>query len=191
MKGRWMILLLGAILATFLVAGCAAINYNGTETGEKEASNAVQKTPTPAQKNDSDTISVIVYFGAHDAQHLEAEVHSLKKDAMLMQLAMKILVEGPKNPNLWPVVPPATKVKGVMVKERIAYVDFSDEMVKHGLGGSSREILAVSAIVNTMTEFPEVERVQILVDGNKVNTLFGHMDVSEPLGRSPGIIKEK
>jgi len=49
----------------------------------------------------------------------------------------------------------------------------------------------VGAIVNTLTEFAAVERVQILVDGEKVNTLFGHVDVTEPLGRSAAIIKEK
>ena len=77
------------------------------------------------------------------------------------------------------------------VHGRIAQVDFSDEIVKHSPGGSSREILAVGAIVNTLTEFAAVERVQILVEGKKVNTLFGHVEISEPLGRSVAIIKEK
>ena len=49
----------------------------------------------------------------------------------------------------------------------------------------------MGAIVNTLTEFAAVERVQILVEGKKVNTLFGHVDISEPLGRSVAIIKEK
>ena len=52
------------------------------------------------------------------------------------------------------------------------------------------EILTVGAIVNTLTEFPDVEKVQILVEGKKVSTLFGHLDVSDPLSRSPGIIKK-
>ena len=98
---------------------------------------------------------------------------------------------GPKNTELWAVIPQATKVKSVIVKDRTAYADFSEEIVKSGFGGSSREVLAVGAIVNTLTEFPEVERVQILVEGKKVNTLFCHVDISEPLGRSVAIIKEK
>jgi len=100
-----------------------------------------------------------------------------------------MLVQGPQNPDLWAVLPPATKVKSVSVHDRIAQVDFSDEIVKQSPGGSSREILAVGAIVNTLTEFPGVEQVQILVEGKKVDTLYGHLDVYDPMSRSPGIIK--
>jgi len=41
-----------------------------------------------------------------------------------MQQAMKLLVQGPQNPDLWAVLPPATKVKSVSVHDRIAQVDF-------------------------------------------------------------------
>ena len=184
-------LLLGTILATLLVSGCVATNDYDMPPAEKTVSKVVQKTLEPPQTPDVDMVPVKVYFGAHDGQQLEAEIHRLKNDVPLVQRAMEILTEGPRNNELWAVLPAAAKVKSVIVKERIAYVDFSDEMLKQGFGGSSQEILAVSAIVNTLTEFPAVERVQILVEGKKVSTLFGHMDVTEPLGRSPGIIKEK
>ncbi len=178
MKGRWKSLFLVAIIASYIFSGCAAVNDKGTLHGQKNV---------PA----ADRIPVKVYFASHDADYLEAEIHRLNNDELVLQRTMEILVAGPRNTELWPVIPPATKVKSVIVKERTAYVDFSEEIVKSGFGGSSREVLAVAAIVNTLTEFTEVERVQILVEGKKVSTLFGHMDVSEPLSRSPGIIKGK
>ena len=191
MKVRWTRPVLWALLAMLLVSGCAAVTDNATVSQDKSASPEVRKTSESPGKEVVDTIPVKVYFGAHDARQLEAEVHWLKKDDLLMQQAMKLLIQGPQNPELWAVLPPATRVKSVSVHDRIAQVDFSDEIVKQSPGGSSREILAVGAIVNTLTEFAAVERVQILVDGKKVNTLFGHVDVSEPLGRSAAIIKEK
>ena len=48
----------------------------------------------------------------------------------------------------------------------------------------------VAAVVNTLTEFPEITQVQFMVEGKKVDTLTGHMDVGEPLGRSEQIIKK-
>lgn len=174
-QGRRWSLLLAIILVAVLVSSCVP-TPNNSRLPEKKAE------PT-------DTVAVKVYFGSHDAKQLEAEVYQLKKGDLLLQRAMEILVAGPRNPDLWPVVPAVTKVKGVLVKERTAYVDFSGDIVKLGFGGSSREILAVAAIVNTLTEFPEVEQVQILVEGKKVNSLFGHVDISGPLGRSPAIIK--
>ncbi len=39
-------------------------------------------------------------------------------------------------------------------------------------------MLLVAEIVNTLTEFSEIQTVQILVTGKKVNTISGHMDIS-------------
>lgn len=169
MKWRSKILLPGLVLTVLLFSGCAAT-----------------KEPPVVEQ-----VPVKVYFGTHDAENLVAEVYNVKKTDPLMQRSMEILINGPKNPELVAVVPSAAKLKSVAVKDRIVYVDFSEEMVAQRFGGSSREILAVAAIVNTLTEFPEVDGVQILVEGKKVTTLFGHMDITEPLGRSPNIIKEK
>ena len=71
-----------------------------------------------------------------------------------------------------------------------AQVDFSADLTTKKGGGSASEILAVSAIVYTLTEFPGVERVQIMIEGKKVATLYGHMDLSEPLGRIAGMLQE-
>jgi spore germination protein GerM len=48
----------------------------------------------------------------------------------------------------------------------------------------------VAAVVNTLTEFPDIHKVQILVEGKTVETLSGHMSVGQPLSRSEGIIKK-
>ena len=109
---------------------------------------------------------------------------------LLLHRAMESLIAGPKNKKLWPVLPVATQVRSVIVRDKVAQVDFSADLVAQKGGGSAREILAVSAIVYTLTEFPEVERVQILIEGKKVATLYGHMDLSEPLGRMAGLLKE-
>ena len=40
------------------------------------------------------------------------------------------------------------------------------------------------AITNTLTEFPEIKRVQILIEGKKVTSISGHMDLEDPLIRN-------
>ena len=50
-------------------------------------------------------------------------------------------------------------------------------------------MLLVAAIVDTLTEFPDIQKVQILVNGKKVDTIAGHMDTGEPLSRSEKVIK--
>jgi spore germination protein GerM len=81
-------------------------------------------------------------------------------------------------------------LKNLTVRDHIAYVDFNDKIIKNNVGGSATEILIVAAVVNTLTEFPDIHKVQILVEGKTVETLSGHMSVGQPLSRSEGIIKK-
>ena len=177
MNRRWKSGFLFVALLALLVSGCGISGSTKTPV-EKPVERPVEK------------VAVKVYFGAHDGERVEPEVHQLNKDALLLQRALEILAGGPKNPALWPVLPATAKIKSVVVKDQTAFADFSAELVTQRLGGSSREILAVAAIVNTLTEFPEVEQVQILVEGKKVSTMFGHIDITEPLSRSPAMIKQ-
>ena len=62
-------------------------------------------------------------------------------------------------------------------------MDFSRDLVRHFTGGSTGEEMLVGSVVNTMTGFSEIRKVQILIDGEKVETLAGHMDLSAPLTR--------
>ena len=178
MRQSRVLLVLLAVWLLLLLTGCAGLTGKPTPPEP-------QPQPKPVE-----TVAVKVYFGSHDAEHLTAEVSQLNKDPLLLQRAMEILIAGPKDKKLWPVLPAATKVKSVVVTDKIAQVDFSADLVAQKGGGSAREILAVSAIVYTLTEFPEVERVQILIEGKKVATLFGHMDLSDPLRRMSGMIIE-
>ena len=188
MKCRWALMI--AVIAVLALTGCAA-DIGGGATGGNGSGSPVQKPATPPKTAVEDTVPVKVYFGTHDAKYIVAETHKLKNDAALMKRAMEALVAGPTSPDLVSVLPKATQVRSVAVIDKTAYVDFSREIAKRGFAGSATEILAVGAIVNTLTEFPEVEKVQILVEGRRVSTLFGHLDVYDPLSRSPGLIRGK
>lgn len=192
MKLRGLAAMMACVLSIALFSGCAGPDPSYGSTNKPSVAAPAEPLTKPADpvKAPEETVPVKVYFGTHEARYIVAEVRLLKKDAQLKQRAMEALVAGPRQPELVAVVPPATKVRSVVVRDRTAFVDFSGEIVTRGFGGSSKEILAVGAIVNTLTEFPDVERVQILVEGKKVSTLFGHLDVSDLLSRSPDIIKK-
>ena len=67
---------------------------------------------------------------------------------------------------------------GAWTKERLAYVNFSSENLH---GGSLQEMLLVNQIVKTLTALPGIDQVQFLVDGEKRETLMGHLSTDEPL----------
>lgn len=103
--------------------------------------------------------------------------------------ALRALVAGPQpGEKAEAILPAAVKVRSVQEKEGTATADFSSEITRLNVG-SMGEALVVAAIVNTLTEFPHVRQVQILVEGRKVESLAGHVDTSRPLIRNDRLIK--
>ena len=85
-------------------------------------------------------------------------------------------------------MPIGTKVLSLKIdKNGTAYADFSKELAKKGQG-SYGEMMLCYAITNTLTEFKEIKRVQILVEGKRVITLSGHMDIEDPLERNKTLL---
>jgi germination protein M len=177
----------------FLVVLLIALLAAGCEPGQ-----TVTGPPaTPAQQQDkqssqasTETMVVTVYYATKDASFLVPEIRTVPKTDHPAQTAVEQLLLAPKNADLVRTLPEGTKLKGITVKDHIAYVDFNDKLIKNGRGGSTGEILVVGAIVNTVTEFADIYKVQIMVEGKKIGTLYGHLDTSEPLSRSENIIKK-
>jgi len=48
--------------------------------------------------------------------------------------------------------------------------------------------LTVYSMVHTLTQLPAIERVQFLVEGQRVETLVGHLALDRPLEPDPGMI---
>lgn len=95
---------------------------------------------------------------------------------------LKELVKGPEK-NFDAPIPKGTQLRDLfLTKDGIAYVDFSIELAANHIGGSLAEINTVYSIVNTLTfNFPQIKRVQILLDDKAVESLKGHLDLSHPL----------
>ncbi|CAH0122208.1 MULTISPECIES: GerMN domain-containing protein [unclassified Paenibacillus] len=50
--------------------------------------------------------------------------------------------------------------------------------------GAPGEELAVNALLQTMFQFDEVQSIELLVDGQKVESLMGHVDLQSPFQRN-------
>ena len=50
--------------------------------------------------------------------------------------------------------------------------------------------MTIYSIVNTITQFPEIDYAKILVEGKEIETLAGHMDTSVALEPDCNLIKE-
>lgn len=92
--------------------------------------------------------------------------------------ALEVLFAGPpSNAGLQGFFSKGTRVLGFTLKNGLATVNLNQEATRINVG-SQGEALAIASIVNTLTKFPDVYRVQLLIEGKEVESLAGHVDTT-------------
>ncbi len=131
---------------------------------------------------------VILYYGAPDALGIAPEVRWIPSGEITARRLVEELTRGPRDKRLAPVLTPTAKILGVEQNGERVTVNFDRSVVREHPGGSAGEIATVYAVVNTLTELPGVSEVMWLIEGQVVESLVGHMDLSSPLVRSDEVI---
>lgn len=182
-----------AMMASLLLltAGCEETGKPGTSSKQSSATeNPAPKlnTPAPTTPAVQGKTEVKLYFPNEEGDGLGSVKVSVPVEDKYTAAA-KELVSGTKEPGLTGIFPKGVKVLGVKVEGDLVTVDFSKELTHKFVGGSTGEQMLVSALVNTMTEFPEIERVLITVEGERIETIAGHLDTGEPFTRPTGLVQ--
>lgn len=170
-----------------LIGLVVLILASGCKSNIKPKSKQEKKT---VKKN---AVRLKLYFSDSQAQFVVPEFRVVEKNNQVENLIIEELIKGPREKGHYTVVPKGTRLNGVTVKDQIAFVDFSRELKDKHSGGSAGETMTIFGIVNSLTELPEIKKVQILIDGNKVEGIGeGLYDLREPLERREDLIsKEK
>lgn len=136
-------------------------------------------------------VPVVLYFCDATRSFLVPEERLLPKVAAIGKATLEALCSGPQLPGLEPSLPRGTRLLSLRSgPDGLFTADFSMELTMLPRDDPKAEALAVYAIVNTLTQFPAVRRVQILVEGQKRKTLAGYVPVSESLARNLTFVKE-
>lgn len=137
----------------------------------------------------NDTTVATLYFADENAMYLVPESREivLKEGEKLETAIAQALLLGPKNDRLYSALPQGVKVLSTETKDGICFLNLSAEFSAAGMGGST-EMLAVYSVVNTLCDIEGVEKVQILVEGKKIDE-FGHLSLSESLERNKDVLK--
>lgn len=141
------------------------------------------------QDTEQETTQVTLYFKDAD-DHLVSETREIAKVSGIARAVLDELCKGPLTPDLQPCLPEGTVLRDINIQpDGLCIVELSEEASKIADQNPRSEALAVYSVVNTLTEFPTVERVQILVAGQVVETLAEHFPVDEPLLRNLSFVK--
>lgn len=104
----------------------------------------------------------------------------------LVAAAMEELLRGPSAPEraggLVSEIPEGTRLRGVTVKDGVAFVDLSRQVER---GGGAFSVQArLWQIVYTATQFPDAPRARLIIEGEAKETFTGEgLMIDGPLAR--------
>ena len=176
------VMLVFVLMMSLVLTGCDETN----KPADKSA--AVSSGTTVKEKKNKPEIQpeVTVYFPDSMGEKLMPVKLKIKGEAPAREI-INLLLAGPgekeRAAGMTKAFPKGVKLLGITIKDKLAKVDFSKELTENFQGGSTGELMLAASLVNTLTESPEIERVKILVEGKEIESLSGHLDLTEPMER--------
>jgi spore germination protein GerM len=168
------------VLATFAVVG-AGVYLSFT------AKDLWKRVAPPVQKVPEETKSVTLFFGNRDADRLLSETREVPVEQGFegqVKAVLAELIKGAQDSEKMNAIPPGSALLSAFWVEDAAtlYLDFNRAFVANHPGGSAGEYYTIAAILKTVsTNFPQVARVQLLVEGAPVESIAGHFAAGKPL----------
>ena len=163
-----------------VIVGAIALWNNEAVTvnrpaGQRTASEPMKPTFENGRKN------VALFFLTSDGNSFHEETREIGGGTTTTEEAKRTLAElvnGPKGGDLAPTVPRDAQLLNLFIDSSgTAYVDFNRRLRDRLPGGAQGELYTVFSIVNTLaSNFVQITRVQILVEGAEISTLAGHVN---------------
>ncbi|HKL48911.1 MAG TPA: GerMN domain-containing protein [Desulfuromonadales bacterium] len=170
------------LIMAALVVAVAVVGFllgRSSQPGEEKAPLLEQ-----AGSSEAETQELTLYFAARDGNHLVAENREspdCEKGDDCLRMAVEALLEGPEGP-LGPVLPPSTALLAAGEEDGTAVLDFDRSFIDLHPGGSSSELVTVYGLIDTLAvNFPHIRKLRILVEGEEVETIKGHVDLRKPI----------
>ena len=138
--------------------------------------------------NSYERTTLVLYFADEDGTGLveTKQVVAYNSNISMEKLVTEHLISGPLSDGAYPVTDPSVKLMAVTTKDGICYVNLSKEfLTKHGK--LSDEVVLYS-FVNSLTELPNINKVQFMIDSETEISFGDHSYLNEPFDRNLEII---
>lgn len=138
-------------------------------------------------------IQATLFFGSADGRGLvgvEREVPFAEGVVGQARALVEAQLAAEPPDSLVRTIPDGTTLRALFVTDRNeAFIDLDATVRDRHPGGSLNELLTVYTLVNVVTtNLPDIQRVQILIDGREADTLAGHVDLRRPLRKNEALI---
>lgn len=122
-----------------------------------------------------------VYYATADANFLKAEERVIDQEKDLYFELFEELKAGPESSELRITIPENSELIDYKIETKKITLNFNSALKTNHWGGSAGEQMTVYSIVNTYTNLDQIDSVEILLEGKNIESLVGHLDLSQPL----------
>ncbi len=187
MKGEFQmkkIMILSLVIVLLLSFAACTRQGQPVDPDPQEPGDNVVVDPNPP----GETVEVTIYYMNYDYivtgdESLEKAIPVTREVVVGEKSVEEIIVQElqiePEEEELTSALT-GLKVLSVETAANTAYVNFSSERLS---GGSLEETSVLTQLVLSLTELPEIDEVQIYVDGSVRETLMSHYEIMEPITR--------
>jgi len=160
------------------VKTAAKIAEPSEEQARRELTQAVAPSPTDP------VVKVKMFWTSAEDESALAPVTiqlALSKDPVLRaKQVLNTLLAGPVDSDLRTLPPDAALLAFYLLPDGTAVADFSEALATSSPSGIQSEQLAVDSIARTLeANVPRVKRLKILIHGQELDTLAGHVDLTQ------------
>ena len=168
MKSKKIGILFFVILVMILIGWYFGIRY--AKNKEKET---MVEEYTPQEEITEEQVRqtiVSVYFPSKETEELNPEARLIDIKEIMnnpYEKLVTLLIEGPKNDKNKKIIPENTKLNQNYLEGDCVVLDFSAEFLNYNKENEKEKSNLINALVNTLTELTEINKVKILIDGNE------------------------
>jgi germination protein M len=126
-----------------------------------------------------------LYFPEKRGRFLAIEytlVRETTDTAETAKLLARRFIQGPISKDLYSYINHETKVLEAKLNQSLLTLDLSAQILQSNMSASA-ETMFLRSLTLTMTELTGVRSVQLLINGEKVDELFGHHSYNNPFTR--------
>lgn len=162
---RTLVQIAGVERIAFTIEGEQLADSNGVAVGTMAADTFIENAGN--EINAYEKVNLRLYFASEDGSLLVEENQRnvvYNSNISLEKLVVEKLVEGPKAAGAYPTINPLTKIIGVTVKDGICYVNLNEDFLSQPYDVTAN--VTIYSITNSLVELPNVNKVQISVNGD-------------------------
>lgn len=156
------------------------------QLGEVDTSEPLAEAWINLEGDEGEGLPNIYYLQDSNSGYL-VPITTFASAATLESLASKLisLQLAPQLEDLQSPYPSDCRLLGVGIENKVAYVDFSAEFAHNSDPQGEQRMLA--ALAHTLCRIDGINEVQVLIEGQTVQTLPGGSDLSKPLNNQTPI----